>query len=183
MLCGFCGGDCLGIFFRLGKIYGYVKRAVFSFRFPFQILANSIAANVVRVLRKFVKPIRGGFRVRFGAKRFENVDDVGRRGNEKSHDFCVEQIAANDSFVRKDFILARKIQKLRKNVFQIANFDGGKFFRLLWRFKSIKREKFEQTVLRVDNILLSDKTSLERVAHESIYIFVNVHNLIITRFA
>ena len=62
--CGFdifCGGNCLGVFFRFGKVDCNVHFTIFSFAYPLDVSADSVTSYVIGVLAEFVEPVCGFF--------------------------------------------------------------------------------------------------------------------------
>ena len=62
LLCQPCRRNRFGVFFRLGQIDRNIQIAVFRWRYPLFIPANTVSSNIVRVLTEFIKEIRRCFR-------------------------------------------------------------------------------------------------------------------------
>ena len=55
--CGFGGGDCFGVLFRLRKVNGNIKVTLFRGGHPFNVLFNSVTADIIAVATEFIKII------------------------------------------------------------------------------------------------------------------------------
>ena len=75
LLCGFGGGDCFGVLFRLRKVNGNIKVTVFRGGHPFNVLFNSVTADIIAVATEFIiiiSSILWGFFVIQFIKLFRN---------------------------------------------------------------------------------------------------------------
>ena len=75
LLCVLCGGNCLGVLFGLGEVYGDVKLAVFGVGFPLDVLCDTVAADIVGVTAEFIEIVRCLYG-RFLIIRSEFADDL-----------------------------------------------------------------------------------------------------------
>ena len=91
--CKLCGGNGLGVFFRLGQVDGNVQIAVLGLGDPLQIALDTVAADVVGVLTELVEPVGGGLRALVLVPLLKVcAHDAGARG-QHTHQLGVKQIA------------------------------------------------------------------------------------------
>ena len=128
-----CGGNGLGVFFRLGQVDGDIQIAVLGLGDPLQIALDTVAADVVGVLTELVEPVSGGLRALVFVPLLKVcAHNAGARGKH-AHQLGVKQIACGG------IILAHAagngiVHQSLENAFQIgvAHFAlrGGKVVQL-----------------------------------------------------
>ena len=109
-------GNGFGILFRLGQIDGNVDLSIITGDLPFLILAYPVTADVVAVLREFVKESSSCFR-RYLVLFPEVCLDLSRAWEQTVHQSGVKKIPVSDA-VRDQFPSDCFIQQFFQNLFQ-----------------------------------------------------------------
>ena len=158
--CKLCGGNGLGIFFRLGQVDGDIQIAVCGLGDPLQIALDAVAADVVGILTELIKPVGGSLRaLAFVPLLKVCTHDAGARG-QHAHQLGVEQIACGG------VILAHAagnsiVHKGLEDAFQIGvahlALRGGKVVQL---------HGHQQLVADIDLVIGQDEPGVQPVVHE-----------------
>ena len=109
-------GNGFGILFRLGQIDGNVDLSIITGDLPFLILTYPVTADVVAVLREFVKESSSCFR-RYLVLFPEVCLDLSRAWEQTVHQSGVKKIPVSDA-VRDQFPSDCFIQQFFQNLFQ-----------------------------------------------------------------
>ena len=158
--CKLCGGNGLGVLFRLGQVDGNIQIAVLGLGHPLQVALDAVAADVVGVLTELVKPVGGGLRT-FVLVPLLKVcaHDAGARG-QHAHQLGVEQVAGGG------VILAHAagngiVYQSGEDAFQISvahlTLRGSKVVQL---------HGHQQLVADIDLIIGQNQPGIQPVVHE-----------------
>ena len=155
-----CGGNGLGIFFRLGQIDSDIQVTVFGLGDPFQVALDAVAADVVGVLTELVEPVGSGLRALvFVALLKVSAHDAGARG-QYAHQLGIEQVACG-GIVRAHAAGNGIIHESLKDAFQIGiahlALRGGKVIQL---------HGHQQLVADIDLVIGQDQPGVQPVVHE-----------------
>ena len=158
--CKLCGGNGLGVFFRLGQVDGDIQVAVLGLGDPLQIALDTVAADVVGVLTELVEPVGGGLRALVFVPLLKVcAHNAGARGKH-AHQLGVEQIACGG------VILAHAagngiVHKGLEDAFQIGiahlALRGGKVVQL---------HGHQQLVADIDLVIRQNQPGVQPVVHE-----------------
>ena len=158
--CKLCGGNGLGVLFRLGQVDGDIQVAVRSLGDPLQVALNAVAADVVGVLTELVEPVGGSLRTLVFIPLLKVcAHDAGARG-QHAHQLGVEQIAcsgvvlahaAGNGIVHQSFEDAFQIGVARFAV------RGGKVVQL---------HGHQQLIADIDLVIGQDQPGVQPVVHE-----------------
>ena len=167
LLCQPCRRNRFGVFFRLGQIDRNIQIAVFRWRYPLFIPANTVSSNIVRVLTEFIKEIRRCFRGLF-IFLMKPADDLAGTPYQTAHDLCVKQIPINDTILLQDPVFHRIIHHFRQKIRQ--PFDRL-FFCLFYLFPEsigiiFYPEQLQQPVCRINFILCRHQTCQKSILHQ-----------------
>ena len=118
---GFC--NISWVFFRFGKIDGNINRTVLCFCYPFFILGNTILADVICCLTKFVIIIRC-FHRRNGIFFSECALHYRRCRCQNSHNLCIKQIFEGNRVIFQNSGFIRNFHQVFQNFIDRSYFTG-----------------------------------------------------------
>ena len=155
-----CGGNGLGVLFRLGQVDGDIQVAVRGFGDPLQVALDAVAADVVGVLTELVEPVGGGLRTLVLVPLLKVcAHDAGARG-QHAHQLGVKQIACGG------VVLAHAagngiVHQSLEDAFQI-----GVAHLAVWGGKVVQLHGHQQLVADIDLIIGQDQPGVQPVVHE-----------------
>ena len=155
-----CGGNGLGVLFRLGQVDGDIQVAVFGLGDPFQVALDAVAADVVGVLTELVEPVGGGLRTLVLVPLLKVcAHDAGARG-QHAHQLGIKQVACG-GIVRAHAAGNGIVHKGLEDAFQIGvahlAVRGGKVVQL---------HGHQQLVADIDLVIGQDQPGVQPVVYE-----------------
>lgn len=118
---GFSSSDRFRIFFRFGEVDRKFDFSIRRIGTPALVAGNTVAANIVGILRKFVEVVRCSFRA-FFIQFFERCLNLGRARQKSVHQFGIEQIPISNR-VFDDGTLCSSVQQIIQD-FRQRNFGS-----------------------------------------------------------
>ena len=162
-----CSGNGLGILLGLGQIDGNIDIAVLRGRFPLEVTADTVAANVVAVARQLIKVV-GRLLGRNGIERIKLADNLGGSGRDLPHDRGVEKVAIHHAVLTKSVchgIVTQSAQNVLQRRDRFVRFGG-----VIGQLQHLKHPiGGVNTVARLDHALFL------RIADQIFHIVANIH--------
>ena len=156
--------QCIGVGIPSGMgaiLFSIDPFLAFIQRFIPRALDGFLVGLIFRALAKKPGPrpacFIAGFCSAFLIKSAENINYITWRRYKLSHDFCIEQIAGNNSFIIKNLILAGPVQHFLEDFFKFFCFYFRKGACIFFVFRAVKLKKLKQSIFCVDYIFFCDK--------------------------
>ena len=160
--------DGLGVLLRLGQVNGDIQIAVFGMRHPFLIPADTVTADVVRILAEFVKVICRLLRG-ICIMRTECADDLAGAGHQGTHNLRIEQIPVHYAVILQKSVVRRIVQHILQNALQLcyqlrllAPVRGDGRIRIL---QLVQAEQLQQAVRRINRVLRLNQPGGKSISH------------------
>ena len=153
--------DGAGVLLGLGEVDGDVQRAVGALVDPLLILADAVAADIVRILTETVVP--GGRRLRAHVvERGKSGAHLVREGRQYAHELRVEEIAGCGVVVdhaASAGVVAQSLEDLFQRSFDIA---------FVLRF--VQLHDLQQAVIAKHPVLLQNQAGVDGVVQQCVQI-------------
>ena len=161
----FCQLRCsnsLGILLRLGQVDSNVQIAVFGGCYPFHILADTIAADIIGISAQFIIIVGSCLRRYLLVQLMKMTDHFTGSGHQQSHDLRIEKVTVYHTVLLENAFFISVIQHALQNLFQFILTHGH----IVALFQFIQFKQLQQTVGRVDHIFLRNQSCLYSVGYQ-----------------
>ena len=124
LLCQLCCGDGFGILLGLGQVDGNIQIAIFGGSYPFHILADTIAADIIGISAQFIIIVGSCLRRYLLVQLMKMTDHFTGSGHQQSHDLRIEKVTVYHTVLLENAFFISVIQHALQNLFQFILTHG-----------------------------------------------------------